>query len=389
MTKGMAAQTLGAKIVTFLASAFFGLVAAEGILRLVEGRDGTFRIADAYRHHALAPLQERTEAWGDRQATHSSNSLGMRDRARESVPPTNSAEKRILFLGDSFTEGLGIDYDQTFPAVVERELNSRSASEKTMRCFNAGLSSYSPLLELRALQQLWNQGYQFDEVVLLVDTSDPQDELLYRRELGLAIDRKSDRTELTDRPFYSEGQITLYRWSAIARKLWRTSRHFEPLWIWRDGKKEDREIWATDPELIARWGNQGVERLLESTEAIAHATRSRGVPLTVVIYPWPYQVEAPGPGILEDRVSRFCAAQDITFVNLYPTFRDHEDPQALFIDDDVHWNEKGHELVGSSIAQQLSAANALLATPELVGENRLASDTAIRAALGAGESNRE
>lgn len=354
MTANPKSHSLKTKGLILSCSIVLAVLVTEGVLRLAEGRDGSFRVADATLHHALAPLQEQTETWGSNQNEHHSNSLGMRDSHCDVVPKEDPNHQRILFLGDSFTEGLGVAYTNTVPAVVEKILNDNAGPGLPVHCINGGLSSYSPLIELRLLRQLWDQGYKFDQVVLLIDTSDAQDELLYRHDLELPIDGTVEDTDLVKRPFYSDLQLWLYQSSAIVRKLWRTSRHFQPQWIWRDSMKQDREQWAADHELIERWGNRGVERLLDSLDLIVQETRARNVPLHVVIYPWPYQVTRATPGILEDRISRFCNDSAIPLVNLYPAFRDANDPD-LFIAGDVHWSERGHELVGKLIAASMDS----------------------------------
>jgi hypothetical protein len=64
---------------------------------------------------------------------YSNNSLGWRGRREyREVKPT---DYRVLFLGDSFTYGLGVNDDQTFAAQVEKDLRAGLGSVEVM---NAG-----------------------------------------------------------------------------------------------------------------------------------------------------------------------------------------------------------------------------------------------------------
>jgi hypothetical protein len=59
------------------------------------------------------------------------NSLGMRD-----PEPTRPLTAGIVFIGDSFTEGYGVEDNQTFPALIRAELEKRGM---TVPVINAGM----------------------------------------------------------------------------------------------------------------------------------------------------------------------------------------------------------------------------------------------------------
>ncbi len=66
---------------------------------------------------------------------YSNNSLGW--RGRREYRETKPTDYRVLFLGDSFTYGLGVNDDQTFAAQVEKDLRADRLSVEVM---NAGCS---------------------------------------------------------------------------------------------------------------------------------------------------------------------------------------------------------------------------------------------------------
>lgn len=73
----------------------------------------SFRIYHPYLHHGLAPMSESEARWGKAVYDIRVNSLGMKDSAARRVP-AKASRHRIVFLGDSFTEGIGLDYKDTF-----------------------------------------------------------------------------------------------------------------------------------------------------------------------------------------------------------------------------------------------------------------------------------
>jgi lysophospholipase L1-like esterase len=83
------------------------------------------------------------------EAATSTNSLGFRgpdwDAARQ------SAEHRILVLGDSCTFGLGVADAQTFPALLEARLRAQG---RKAAVFNAGIPGYDTAQEARLLSRL-------------------------------------------------------------------------------------------------------------------------------------------------------------------------------------------------------------------------------------------
>lgn len=79
----------------------------------------------------------------------SNNSHGFRG-SREYRDP-KQADFRVLFLGDSFTYGVGLNDDQTFTYLVEKILGARNLSVETI---NAGNPGKGTDYELRLLQTL-------------------------------------------------------------------------------------------------------------------------------------------------------------------------------------------------------------------------------------------
>jgi len=85
-------------------------------------------------------------------------------RSRSPAPP--EASPRLLFLGDSYTEGSGRDAACNYPEVAERTLRVKLAPGWSV--MNAGVAGYGPHDAADLLGFLLEQGYRFDGVVLSV-----------------------------------------------------------------------------------------------------------------------------------------------------------------------------------------------------------------------------
>jgi lysophospholipase L1-like esterase len=105
---------------------------------------------------------------------HTYNSKGLRE---EEIPEKkDSAEYRIIALGDSFTEGIGADQDSTWPVFLERILNEKYSSKK-ITTINAGASGSDPFYEFILLRDRL-LSYKPDLVILAINSSDFEDILV-------------------------------------------------------------------------------------------------------------------------------------------------------------------------------------------------------------------
>ena len=77
----------------------------------------------------------------------------------------------VAFIGDSFTEGVGLNYEDTFVGIIE------NLTQK--KILNLGIVSSSPSLYLKKLNYILNEGIHFDDLIVAMDLSDIYDELSY------------------------------------------------------------------------------------------------------------------------------------------------------------------------------------------------------------------
>ncbi len=108
------------------------------------------------------PYYERRTArgtWVFLKKAHAGSMLGFRtDHPYERLPD----HRRILFLGDSYTEGSGRSPACNYPSVVENVLRDQPGAVEVM---NAGVSGYGPFDALNLLGLLREEGYRFDALI--------------------------------------------------------------------------------------------------------------------------------------------------------------------------------------------------------------------------------
>ncbi|HEX3182611.1 MAG TPA: hypothetical protein VHR44_15390 [Beijerinckiaceae bacterium] len=83
--------------------------------------------------------------------------------------PLRSDRKRVLFMGDSFTEALGVAYEESF-------VGRFAAAFPQLEVLNGGVSGYAPSVYYAKTKYLIEMGLQTDEVIVYIDISDIQEE---------------------------------------------------------------------------------------------------------------------------------------------------------------------------------------------------------------------
>ena len=91
------------------------------------------------------------------------NSCGMRDREYSIAKPQGTY--RIAMLGDSFTFGWGVQSEDSFAKVLERNLNSRSKAGQNFEVMNFGVPGYSTFQEVAKFKET---GAIFDPDAIIV-----------------------------------------------------------------------------------------------------------------------------------------------------------------------------------------------------------------------------
>jgi len=100
------------------------------------------RIYNPVYDHGLAAGFDGFDVWGEARYRLITDSLGFKDTSTREVP-LKSASRRILLIGDSFTEGIGQPFENTFAGLLAQEGAKRSGRVEFL---NAGVASYSPTI---------------------------------------------------------------------------------------------------------------------------------------------------------------------------------------------------------------------------------------------------
>jgi hypothetical protein len=333
-----------------------------------EEKERPARIADAKYDYGFAANFDGYDVWGELRYRLTTNSLGFKDASVRNVPQ-KSDSRRVLLIGDSFGEGIGMSFEDSFAGMLDRAGQQRS---EKIEFLNASVASYSPSIYYKKIKYLLESGLQFDEVVLFSDTSDVTDEATsyfcidddpkYRahcsqaegsQQAAAAPPKKTDF--FTDR-FVVTNRVRIYIKRSIQSVLGNRRKAINT---------DHERIGWTIPGLDVGTSYQplgvegGIARSLQNMQALADLLAARNIPLTIVVYPWAQQL-AQG-----DRDSRqvslwrdFCPGRCKAFINLFPVFfaaadADKDWYEHLFILGDDHFSAAGNAFMFRELARRL------------------------------------
>ena len=313
----------------------------------------TFRVSDDVYHHGFKPrVSVDREYWGPLAASYRINSLGFRDRVVREVP-LRGERRRILFIGDSFTEGIGVDYEKTFVGLVEEAL-----AERQIEVLNAGAASYTPIIDYRRVKYLVEDvGLRFDELVVFVDVGDIQDETTYALDADGRVSFKQHRWVVENRANWEQGKpawlasMGLHGW--LRKNTLVTSTVYEAaLTALSDGPRR-AAAWTVDAGAFEQYGRAGLEKAQHHMDLLADLAAAHDIRLTVGVYPWPdLIVLRDHPSKQETAWREWASRRGAGFINCFPAFM-RGDPQEIvrreFIRGDIHWNEAGHRRVADVV----------------------------------------
>ena len=160
-------------------SVLLALVVFEGILRLLKINPSYLEQLGRSEYQSLYLPGKANSFWnvyepndtthvnrGDFYYSRRFNSLGLPERE---INLQDTSTKKILCLGDSFTEGIGAGVDSTWPRELERALNLCSRDSYTV--YNAGVAGCDPMYNYHFLRgKLWDVNWK--AVIFCVNGTD-------------------------------------------------------------------------------------------------------------------------------------------------------------------------------------------------------------------------
>ncbi len=373
------------RLVLVLISVITSLTLAEGILRVLDiqaiqpHKNEAFEFPcytkGSWYWLSLKPsttctLRSTTAAFPP--ITVITNSLGLRSPDIPIPKPADTV--RILVLGDSFTMGMGVSEEKTFPRLVESQI-SHKLSRQRIEIINAGLPTADMRYYYLFIKEL---GETLDPDIVVIgfypfnDVHDeeilPFDKTIDQKGLPLTVDSTNAYVDYTGVIFSKRlpafMKLPLLRSLQLANLVGYIVTHLP-------GIRSVTKLPLISPQFCLfnqschqfDGDNEKAKQLFLAIRGIAQG-RNRTLLVTLIpaelqIYDAArYKFNIPTPlsptqkQYLHGVWTEFFDANGIASLDLLPTFLGNTTPRTYF-ENDTHWNETGHKLAAESLTQKL------------------------------------
>ena len=333
-------------------------------------------------HHTFLPNVNKILYFAGQEYTFCTDSHGFRKSCNANKKKNKNFD--IIFIGDSVTEGVGLDFEDTIVGLIENKFKNKKIG-------NMAASSYSTMIYNNKLQYFIKNDYSFNEVFVLIDPSDIQDDSeVYKisGETVISKERKVDRYNIyIDKIKYISKNIMPMTYEIllqIKKKITNKENN-----LGNKGQNASKEIglnnlvkignsnekkkyneefkyidlrrlaWSYDKSIS--YGNLQIEESINISinqmQKLYNFLDSKDISLSVVVYPLPPQLAFDKEKSFQVQIwEEFCKFKCKYFINTFPFFFDklnkssfREVNKKYYIQNDIHFNKLGNKAIADLI----------------------------------------
>ena len=283
----------------------------------------------------------------------------------------DSDKENVIFFGDSFTYGLGLNYEDTFIGLLEKKF-------KKYNFLNYSVIGYSPSVYLYQLEKIVHSNINVKKIILPLDISDFSEESSgWNYKKGDNYPKRFNfikKNEKLKKESFKDKNLKASRF--IASKVNNFFRNVKLNRLYKDknrNKKKKKKktvignflytpIDQTDPNLWKPLGfNGGLKKLESNISEISLLAKKINAEFHILIYPWPDTLEF---GQKQFNLEQFSTALclKIYCMSTINTFSEFEEVRKtdkenwlnkLYILGDLHVNKFGHKLIADKISTEV------------------------------------
>lgn len=371
------------RVLIVFGSVFTGLLFCEIALRVIGYSQASLYTTDPDRGVALRP--GAVGGWRGEAANYISiNSDGLRDREHTKAKPPGTL--RVAVLGDSYAEGLQVNVEYTFWAIMEQKMQEcETFAGRKVEVINFGVSGYGTAQELITLRRrVWDYS---PDIILLAfhtgnDISDNSRALKKREDVPYYVYQNDEL--VLDSAFLNSSQYRLRQsklnrvirftreYSRLAQaifEVYKTQAMANVVLAADDGEPKPvlyhapsdqvwEDAWRVTERLIVLMRDEAVQHNAKFlVVTLSNGIQTHPDPATRAEYVKRWEIsELCYPDL---RVKDLGERAKFPVLNLAPHLQAYAEEHKTFVHGFTdnpgrgHWNKTGHRVAGEKIAQAL------------------------------------
>ena len=287
-------------------------------------------------------------------------------RVGENSLPKNKNKKNIFIFGDSFTYGVGIEYEKTYVGLIEKKFSNYNV-------YNFGVGSYSPSVYLYKLKKTLEKNIVPEKILLFLDLTDLIDEasrwtydesiVKVRLATNYVYKNSKKKEKFTKKNFKLLNNVSSYinyhsrnlrEFANIKlnekRKI-KTS--IQGSFTYKDLNSLDKRFWKNGVFL------KGKNNLKKRLSQISDISKKNNIEFYLIIYPWAETLEFGQKNFSWSNFAKeICSDKNCNLIDTIPDFQNYKNENInwsteLYFLNDEHFNDKGANLLFNSIVTKI------------------------------------
>jgi peptidoglycan/LPS O-acetylase OafA/YrhL len=269
---------------------------------------------------------------------------------------------RILVIGDAFAMPEGMEYERSFPCLLEKDLQKKYPGKK-IQVVNAGVTGYGPMEESAQLSELC-PVFKPDLVVYEFFINEFEEASLTPEKRLQSIGFKQGKGEIKTVKFLDLSQF-MYRFNEMTGSFFRKNRNGESKWKY---KKSLLYYYERDNNKL--YDKAHISKVSDYLAIMKETCNKNNASFKIYFVPGQVAVSKPADiSYFPDNVNlkdslkfdlkkpnrvfyRIADSLKIDYIDLTKALKDNPE-QPLYFRESWHWNPEGHKTAAKIISEDI------------------------------------
>jgi hypothetical protein len=301
---------------------------------------------------------------------YKTNSIGARDKERSFKNNTN--KKRVIFLGDSFIEGIMVNTKDRCSNILEKNTGNEH--------LNFGVNGTSPI-NYYLLYQSLAKKFDHDIVVIGVLPANDFQDYTEGKEISLleypiyrpywkdannkmelkyslaSVNQSYSSLAIYNKPYkIYHTKDSVYKTLSLVQKI-KVQCNANSYILALVNEIASRKPTETDvqPSIFENYPKNNWKAFSYSLEKLFEEAKGKEIiVMTIPILKDIERYQKNHKNELASQLGDFCKKKGVNYIDLLPILSSHKNPSELFISCDGHWSEKGERNVAEILQNNIS-----------------------------------